>query len=249
MGDTLATTKPPAATTNVAPSAGTASKVTVDPSLAPLVSAAKAGRPSNICRGDIQEIQHRVSSESGLPSMQTRLGLGLGQRSGQGRRHFPLVGSGHVSCSPSLLITPTEKEKGTATAPAFPSPNTPRLPSSGKLCRHGSCTKYKQSGCYGYCLTHIMLYGPPSAHGNLARLATINAPVVHRGKDTLATTKPPAATTNMAPSAGTASKVTVDPNLAFLLSAAKADPTVWSSPSFTLAMNAVVAQTAPKLPA
>ena len=35
-----------------------------------------------------------------------------------------------------------------------------RPPPACKRCNHSQCTKYKQSGCLGYCLTHVKIYHP-----------------------------------------------------------------------------------------
>jgi hypothetical protein len=79
------------------------------------------------------------------------------------------------------------------------------------------------------------------------------------------TAKPLVATTNLAllaeisacqelnkakeATAPTAAKAAVNHSLALLLSTAEKDPTLWTSPTFTAAMTAVLAQTAPKPPA
>merc|ERR1712194_140195 len=138
-----------------------------------------------------------------------------------------------------------------------------------RRCDHDSCTRWKRSGCHGYCQTHAKLYDDPPSHGCLARKAPVDAPtktgVICRRMDAEQAAVSQAATTKTIPSANTtachdvtpAKKATsptattsvVNNTLTALVSAAEKDPTLWNTPTFSEAMSAVIAQLAAKPPA
>ena len=147
-----------------------------------------------------------------------------------------------------------------APAASAPTGRTRALPPSaqrkspGKLCNHDSCTKYKQTGCMGFCLTHAKLHLPNIT--DIKRRRKKKAKVVHLGplgvfsqgataaaeeeeeEAVEAAAAPPAMEEPTAEGAAA-----IDPTLAALVAAASQDPTLWKSPSFAAAMAAVVERT------
>lgn len=159
--------------------------------------------PANLSPGDIQEIQPKSLLDSGLPLISVLAA-----------HHAP------VAADPARQ----------APAPPAAACNKPRPPASCKRCKHGSCTKYKQTGCYGYCLKHAKLYNTDPQ----VRFQS------NKKKKIKVMTEPPTVLLN-------AASIVKSP-MEMLAAAGAKDPTLWKCPTFALAMMAAAHQTAGKSP-
>ena len=171
----------------------------------------------------------------------------------------------------------TEKKPypGSAMARAGPPAATEDLSKPRKFCLHGACTRYKQTGCRGYCFRHAKLHigFSVSAKFRLARKCKHGSCAKYRQKGgfchahaklykyTAASAGPPIASAGAAatrsqsghgedPVDGTqmskASKVATNSTIAKMVASARKDPTLWKSPLFAMTMAAVAKQTQAK---
>ena len=74
--------------------------------------------------------------------------------------------------------TKVEPEDKKEDASSFPSPSSNDTASTpkpgGKYCNYEGCTKYKQTSCYGYCLTHKLLANP-ELHASQREMASLTS--------------------------------------------------------------------------
>ena len=81
--------------------------------------------------------------------------------------------------SPSSLDenepSPKTPSSTTTSPPLLPTTNT----KGSKYCAHESCTKYRQTGCYGYCLTHKLI-ADPNMHAIKRNIAEHNSDMKKR---------------------------------------------------------------------
>ena len=117
---------------------------------------------------------------------------------------------------------------GHAPAPPTAARKKNRSVASFKRCNHDSCTKYKQTGCHGYCLKHVKLY-----HADLV------VDGVQRGKRKKI--EPP---TVLLKAASIVKSPTCpgENSLELLVEAGARDPSLWKCPTFSAAMMAAVHQ-------